>query len=52
MGDVPEVVGEAMPGAFALKSIYDGKIEQALIDIYRRDYVGFGFPRWNRRQAA
>lgn len=47
--DVPEVVGEAMPGPHRLKAVYDGKIEQSLIDTYRRDYVGFGFPRWNRR---
>ena len=47
--DVPEVVGEAMPGAHPLRPIYDGKIEQALIDTYRRDYVGFGFLRWNKR---
>lgn len=47
--DVPELVGEAMAGAFALKSIYDGKVEKALIDTYRRDYIGFGFPRWNKR---
>ncbi|MBF9042497.1 nodulation protein NodH [Rhodobacterales bacterium HKCCE4037] len=46
--DAPEVVGEAMPGAYPLKSIYDGKIEQALIDTYRRDYIGFGFKRWNK----
>lgn len=47
--DVPDVVGEAMPGPHPLKPIYDGKIEQALIDAYRRDYIGFGFPRWNKR---
>lgn len=46
--EVPEIADELMPGAFGLKAIYDGKIEQALIDIYRRDYVGFGFKRWNR----
>lgn len=47
--DVPDVVGEAIPGPHPLKPIYDGKIEQALIDAYRRDYIGFGFPRWNKR---
>ena len=46
--EVPDLVDEAMPGAFGLKAVYDGKIEQALIDTYRRDYVGFGFKRWNR----
>ena len=47
--NVPEVAGEVMPGAHPLKSVYDGKIEQQLIDTYRRDYIGFGFPRWNKR---
>ncbi len=46
--EVPKVVGEAMPGSIPLKAIYDGKIEQALIDTYRRDYIGFGFKRWNK----
>jgi LPS sulfotransferase NodH len=45
---VPEVEDEALPGAYPLKAVYDGKIEQALIDTYRRDYVGFGFQRWNK----
>ncbi len=49
--DVPDINGEAMPGAYPLKSIYDGKIEQVLIDTYRRDYIGFGFPRWNKRRS-
>lgn len=46
---VPDVAEETLPGPYRLKAIYDGKIEQQLIDTYRRDYVGFGFPRWNRR---
>ncbi len=46
---VPDVTEETLPGPYPLKAIYDGKIEQQLIDGYRRDYIGFGFPRWNRR---
>jgi hypothetical protein len=38
-----------MVEAYALAEIYDGKIEKACIDAYRRDYLTFGFPRWNRR---
>jgi len=34
---------------FPLKAIYDGKIEKAVIEAYRRDYLGFGFARWNKR---
>ena len=49
--DIPEIAGEAMPGMFSLKAVYDGKIEQVLIDAYRRDYIGFGFPRWNKRPS-
>ena len=49
--NTPEIVGEAMPGNHTLKAIYDGKIEQVLIDTYRRDYIGFGFPRWNKRPS-
>lgn len=49
VADVPEVVEETLPGPHALASIYDGKIEQVLIDTYRRDYIGLGFPRWNKR---
>lgn len=44
---LPEI--EPSVAIFPLKSIYDGKIEQACIDVYRRDYLTFGFPRWNRR---
>jgi hypothetical protein len=47
--DIPELAGEAMPGPHPLRSVYDGKIEQTLIDTYRRDYIGFGFTRWNKR---
>lgn len=44
----PSVAPEPMTEPYALKAIYDGKLEQACIDTYRRDYLGFGFPRWNR----
>jgi len=47
--DVPDVGAEALPGPVALDAIYDGKIEKAVIEVYRRDYLNFGFPRWNRR---
>jgi LPS sulfotransferase NodH len=45
--DVP--ANDPISAPFPLKEIYDGKIEQAAIDTYRRDYLSFGFPRWNRR---
>ena len=45
----PEPRAEGIPGAIALDDIYDGKIEKAAIDAYRRDYLTLGFPRWNRR---
>jgi len=50
----PPVEREATPEPHPLKAIYDGKIEKACIEAYRRDYLTFGFPRWNRRsgQAA
>lgn len=34
---------------FPLKSIYDGSVEVAAMEVYRRDYLNFGFPRWDRR---
>jgi len=42
---------KATPDEFSvdLSAIYDGKIEQATIDAYRRDYLNFGFKRLNRR---
>lgn len=49
---VPEVEDEAIPGPYPLKAVYDGKIEQALIDTYRRDYIGFGFQRWNKSRKV
>ena len=46
--DAPEPRAEGLPGAVPLSRIHDGKIEKAAIDIYRRDYLTLGFPRWNR----
>jgi len=40
---------EPVTGPFPLKDVYDGKIEQATIDAYRRDYLNFGFLRWNKQ---
>ncbi|MDG3041474.1 nodulation protein NodH [Roseicyclus marinus] len=45
----PAPRAEVIPGQIALDDIYDGKIEKAAIDAYRRDYLTLGFPRWNRR---
>lgn len=47
--DAPEPRAETIPTAIPLDDIYDGKIEKAAIDAYRRDYLTLGFPRWNRR---
>lgn len=47
--DAPGVSPATMVEAYPLAEIYDGKIEKACIDAYRRDYLTFGFPRWNRR---
>ena len=46
--DVPEPRAEGIPGQIPLATIYDGKIEKAAIDAYRRDYLNLGFPRWNK----
>src|SRR6056297_915254 len=40
---------EPVTGPFLLKDVYDGKTEQATIDAYRRDYLNFGFLRWNKQ---
>lgn len=50
--EVPRIATEAEPGPYALGSIYDGKVEKAAIEVYRRDYLGFGYLRWNKLQAA
>lgn len=47
--DAPQAEPEELPGPVALDDIYDGKVEQATIEVYRRDYQNFGFPRWNKR---
>jgi LPS sulfotransferase NodH len=48
VADPPEPRGEAIPGPVPLSRIYDGKLEKATIDAYRRDYLSLGFPRLNR----
>jgi LPS sulfotransferase NodH len=48
VSDVPEPRTEGVPGAVPLAKVYDGKIEKAAIDAYRRDYLTLGFPRWNK----
>jgi hypothetical protein len=50
ISDAPPWPGAAPDdGPVPLSRIYDGKIEKAAIEVYRRDYLTFGFPRWNRR---
>lgn len=49
VADAPEPRTETIPSPVSLDTIYDGKIEKAAIDAYRRDYLTLGFPRWNRR---
>jgi len=46
--EAPEPRGETIPSPVPLAKVYDGKIEKAAIDAYRRDYLTLGFPRWNR----
>jgi len=48
----PSIAANPENNGFPLADIYDGKLEEACIKAYRRDYLTFGFPRWNRRQAA
>jgi hypothetical protein len=45
----PPPKAEAMTDPMSLSAIYDGKIEKAAIDAYRRDYLNLGFQRWNTR---
>ena len=47
--DAPAPREEGVPSPVPLDAIYDGKIEKAAIDAYRRDYLTLGFPRWNKR---
>lgn len=39
----PEPKAESIPTPIALDTIYDGKVEKAAIDAYRRDYLNLGF---------
>lgn len=48
VADPPVPKAEGIPTAIALAEIYDGKIEKAAIDAYRRDYLNLGFSRWNK----
>ena len=48
--EAPAPRREAEPGPVHLSEIYDGKLERAAIEAYRRDYQGLGFARWNRRR--
>lgn len=48
LGDVPPPKEEGGPGPVPLDRIYDGKIEKAAIDAYRRDYLALGFVRLNK----
>lgn len=45
----PSPAFDPLAEPFPLREVYNGKVEQAVIDAYRRDYLTFGFPRWNRR---
>ncbi len=47
--DIPTLRDEMIPTPVPLDRVYDGKIEKAAIDAYRRDYLTLGFPRWNKR---
>jgi hypothetical protein len=49
VADVPELQQEVTEAPVGLAQIYDGKIEKAAIDAYRRDYLTLGFPRWNKQ---
>jgi len=49
VAEVPDLREDVIPTPVPLEAIYDGKIEKAAIDAYRRDYLSLGFPRWNRR---
>jgi LPS sulfotransferase NodH len=44
----PEVRAEGISTQIPLAKVYDGKVEKAVIDAYRRDYLNLGFPRWNK----
>ncbi|MBV7411043.1 nodulation protein NodH [Maritimibacter sp. DP1N21-5] len=39
-------------GPFALSAIYDEDVERAVRTAYARDYMAFGFPRWDRKMRG
>lgn len=45
--DPPHPKPEGIPTPIALDAIYDGSVEKAVLDAYRRDYLNLGFQRWN-----
>jgi LPS sulfotransferase NodH len=44
--DPPDYDPEGMDAPFALSDIYDGDIEDAVAQVYQRDYMLFGFGPW------
>ncbi|MGB7242204.1 MAG: sulfotransferase family 2 domain-containing protein [Sulfitobacter sp.] len=42
----PDVAQAAPDAPFALDDIYDGETEKLVKDVYQRDYMMFGFPKW------
>ena len=48
VSEVPLPHADKTPTSFALQRLYDGKMEKAVIDAYRRDYLQLGFQRWNK----
>lgn len=48
--DAPEWQPKDAPGAEMLAQIYDRDLEELVADVYQRDYMMFGFSRWD--QAA
>ncbi|WP_298499178.1 nodulation protein NodH [uncultured Maritimibacter sp.] len=47
----PELTPAEPDGPHALRDIYDDEIEKAVRAAYARDYMAFGFPRWDRTGA-
>ncbi len=49
IGIDPPPLGDAIPDEpFPLASIYDDEVEKAVRDAYARDYMAFGFKKWDR----
>ncbi len=46
--DAPTPGTEPPASEIALADIYDDRIEKAAMDVYRRDYLTFGFKAWNQ----